>query len=93
MFDLNPLEVLNKRSLSHIPPHFAKLKIEDGNRFLVSTNTMESWVRTRLRGRYAIAKLPSIDKDGHLKTATFVAFEDQKELTYFMLACPHLRRN
>ena len=93
MFDLNPLEVLNKRSLSHIPPHFAKFKIEDGNRFLVSTNTMESWVRARLRGRYAIAKLPSIDNDGHLKTATFVAFEDQKELTYFMLACPHLRRN
>jgi hypothetical protein len=93
MFDLNPLEVLNKRSLSHIPPHFAKLKVEDGNRFLVSTGTIEGWVRTRLKGRYSIARLPAIDKDGHLKTATFVAFEDQKELTYFMLACPHLRRN
>ena len=91
MFDLNPLEVLNKRSLSHIPPHFAKLKVDDGGHFL--SGNIESWVRTRLRGRYSIAKLPSIDKDGYLKTATFVAFEDQKELTYFMLACPHLRRN
>ena len=33
------------------------------------------------------------DKDGNLKSTTFMAFEDQKELTYFMLACPHLRRN
>jgi hypothetical protein len=93
MFDLNPLEVLNKRSLSHIPPHFAKLKVEEGNQFLSQAGTIETWVRTRLKGRYSIARLPSIDKDGHLKTATFVAFEDQKELTYFMLACPHLRRN
>jgi hypothetical protein len=90
MFDLNPLEVLNKRSLSFIPPHFAKMKIGESDYGL---GNLETWVRNRLKGRYAIAKLPSIDKDGHLKTATFVAFEDQKELTYFMLACPHLRRN
>lgn len=90
MFDLNPLEVLNKRSLTNIPPHFSKVKINDHE---LGFGNLESWVRTKLKGRYAIAKVPSIDKDGHLKTATFVAFEDQKELTYFMLACPHLRRN
>ena len=31
--------------------------------------------------------------DERFQTATFVGFEEQKELTYFMLACPHLRRN
>jgi hypothetical protein len=92
MFDLNPLEVLNKRSLSHIPPHFAKFKIDDKG-FGFGSDSLENWIRIRLKGRYAIAKQPTIDKDEHLKTATFVAFEDQKELTYFMLACPHLRRN
>ncbi len=91
MFDLNPLEVLNKRSVSHIPPHFAKFKIDDQGLFQHSS--LENWVKAKLKGRYAISKQPTIDKDGHLKTATFVAFEDQKELTYFMLACPYLRRN
>ena len=91
MFDLNPLEVLNKRSLSHIPPHFAKFKIDDSGFF--QSNSLENWVKIKLKGRYAIARQPSLDKDGHLKSATFVAFEDQKELTYFMLACPYLRRN
>jgi hypothetical protein len=90
MFDLNPLEVLNKRSLNYIPPHFSKVKVSDSE---LGIGNLESWVRNKLNGRYAVAKIPSIDKDGHLKTATFVAFEDQKELTYFMLACPHLRRN
>jgi hypothetical protein len=90
MFDLNPLEVLNKRSLSHIPPHFAKIRLSETE---MNFGILENWVRARLKGRYAIARTPSIDKDGHLKAATFVAFEDQKELTYFMLACPHLRRN
>lgn len=90
MFDLNPLEVLQKRSLSFIPPHFAKVKVTQNE---LGFGGLESWVKTRLKGRYAIRDMPSIDKEGHLKTATFVAFEDQKELTYFMLACPHLRRN
>ena len=91
MFDLNPLEVLNKRSLSHIPPHFAKFKIDDSG--YLQSSSLENWVKIKLKGRYAIARQPSLDKDGHLKSATFVAFEDQKELTYFMLACPYLRRN
>lgn len=90
MFDLNPLEVLHKRTLTHLPPHFSKVKLNPNE---AGFNGLESWIRTKLKGRYCISQLPAIDKDGHLKTATFVGFEDQRELTYFMLACPHLRRN
>jgi len=44
-------------------------------------------------GRFYIKRQPGISQDGKLKTATYVGFEDHKELTYFMLACPHIRRN
>ena len=54
---------------------------------------MEEWVKIKLKGRYCIVKQPSIDSSGSLKSAHFIGFEDQKELTYFMLACPMLRRN
>jgi hypothetical protein len=55
---------------------------------------IEKWIENKLNGRYCIVKQPSISsKDNHLKTATFVGFEDQKEITYFILACPYLRRN
>ena len=90
MFDLNPIDVLKKRKLAYLPVHFSKIKISDGELF---EGNVQEWVQNKLKGRYAITRAPSLDSEGNLKSATFVAFEDQKELTYFMLACPHLRRN
>lgn len=89
MFNLNPIDVLNQREMNTLPPHFSKIKVADGDLF---DGRVKQWIRTKLKGRFCIAKSPSIDQGGNLKSATFVAFEDQKELTYFMLACPHLRR-
>lgn len=90
MFDLNPLDVLKKREVKTLPPHFGKIKISDTELF---DGTIGTWVKSKLKGRYCIVRAPSIDQSGNLKSATFIAFEDHKELTYFMLACPHLRRN
>lgn len=90
MFDLNPIDVLKQRELKTLPPHFSKIKISDADMF---DGKIESWILTKLKGRYCILRTPAIDNDGNLKSSTFVGFEDQKELTYFMLACPHLRRN
>jgi len=91
MFNLNPIDVLKKREMKFIPPHFSKMKIENAE--FMFDNSIKTWIQTKLRGRYCIKRAPSIDQEDHLKSATFVAFEEQKELTYFMLACPHLRRN
>ena len=88
MIDINPLDVLSKRKLSFMLTHFSKTQLKPFEKL----DDVEKWIRIKLKGRYCLAKLPSIDKDGHLKTFTFVGFEDQKEITYFMLACPYLRR-
>jgi hypothetical protein len=90
MFDLNPIDVLKQRKLKTLPPHFSQFKLVDVD-FLLGE--FEDWIGTKLKGRYCIVRSPNIDQDGRCKSSTFVAFEDQKELTYFMLACPHLRRN
>lgn len=89
MFELNPIEVLKQRKISTIPPHFKKMQISETEIF----NGLEEWVKTKLKGRYCIAKQPSIDSAGNLRSNFFIGFEDSKELTYFMLACPILRRN
>lgn len=89
MFDLNPIDVLKQRKLKTLPPHFSKIKITDYEIF----EGVEDWVKIKLIGRYCVVKYPSIDQSGNLKSTTFLGFENQKELTYFMLACPHLRRN
>jgi hypothetical protein len=90
MFNINPLDVLGKRKLSFIPSHFAKSKISD---LTFYADEIDAWIQKNLKGRYAITSQPSLSQKGSLGVATFVAFEDHKEITYFMLACPHLRRN
>ena len=89
MFDLNPIDILKQRKLKTIPPHFSKIQISEGEIF----EGVEEWVKIKLKGRYYLTKQPGIDKCGSLRSSYFIGFEDQKELTYFMLACPHLRRN
>ncbi len=89
MFDLNPIDVLKQRKLKTIPPHFNKMRISETELF----EGVEDWVKTKLKGRYCLAKQPSIDQTGNLRSTYHIGFEDQKELTYFMLACPLLRRN
>jgi hypothetical protein len=79
--NLNPLDVLNKRSLTWIPPHFAKIKVKHQ----VFETDLEDWVKYKLKGRYCFIQ----NSDNSSAT---LGFEDDKELTYFMLACPHFRR-
>ena len=88
MFDLNPLDVLKQRKLKTLPPHFSKIKITESEMF----EGVEDWIKTKLKGRYCLVRYPNIDNSGSLKSTTVVGFEEQKELTYFMLACPILRR-
>lgn len=90
MFDLNPIEVLKKREVKTTPPHFKKVKISDSDFF---DGNLKKWIMTKLKGRYFITRLPTIESDGKLRTSTFIGIEEEKEMTYFLLACPFLRRN
>jgi len=90
MLELNPLDVLSNRQLNTLPPHFSKIKIADGDR---TDNKIVNWIRSKLSGRFCVVAYPHLTNDEKFQTATFVGFEEQKELTYFMLACPYLRRN
>ena len=89
IFDINPLNALNERFLDHTPIHFVKTKLTNSE--LIETELV-NWIDSKLKGRYSLSYEPEIDSSGKLRLSTFVGFEDQKELTYFILACPHLRR-
>jgi hypothetical protein len=92
MFNLNPLTVLGVRTLNWIPPHFSKLVVSPGTDWLSNDNQMKDWIEQKLVGRYSVVNSPVTDSaTGKLKVATVVGFEDEKELTYFMLACPYIR--
>jgi len=90
MKEINALELLGERKVDFLPLHFSKFKLSDKDFFI---ENIENWIRSKLRGRYFLKKFPSISSDGKLKNSLFVGFENQSELTHFILACPHLRRN
>ncbi len=91
MITVNPLNILKKRELSTMPPHFAKTKCAVEGLFDIEKD-MRNWILTKLHGRFSIVKLPAIGQDSKIKSIKYVGFEDHKELTYFMLACPYIRR-
>lgn len=82
MLDISPLSIINKRELRWMPPHFSKFNLE--NDWTLDNHTLKRWVQYKLKGRFCM-----IETDP--KTIT-IGFEDEKELTYFVLACPHIRR-
>ncbi len=73
-----------------MPPHFCKTKIASVDR---NYRDVTNWIRSKLAGRYCVLTYPTVTSNDKFQTATFVGFEEQKELTFFMLACPYLRRN
>jgi len=90
MLELNPLDILNIRKLETMPPHFCKTKIAGEDR---NYRDVTNWIKSKLTGRYCVLQYPTVTSNDKFQTATFVGFEEQKELTFFMLACPYLRRN
>jgi len=85
--ELNVADVLKKRKLIFLPVHFKSITVDKFNIVKI-----EDWVNTKLRGRYCITQVPRIDKDDKLRSIAVIGFEEEKELTYFMLACPYTRR-
>lgn len=90
MLDYNYLDLIGERSLDWIPVHFSKTALADKEE--LNKDTIDSWIRSKLKGRYVLIRSPDIDSQGKLKSSLTVGFEDPSEMTYFMLACPHLRR-
>lgn len=88
MLDFNALDIVNRRKASYLPAHFAKISL--GNNHFDAT--VEDWIQNKLKGRYWMSDYPTVSSSSKLQTTLFVGFEDHKELTYFMLACPFIRR-
>lgn len=84
---MNPLNALGVREVSYLPIHFGKMMISS-----YEVDNIRNWVTHKLSGRFCIVEEPTISEKNKLMTATYIAFENQQELTYLLLACPYLRR-
>jgi|TARA_B110000495_G_C22544641_1_gene330009 hypothetical protein len=84
----NPLSVFKIRKVKTVIPYFeyvnlpVKYNLED---------SLAKWIDEHLRKRYYVGKAITLDSDNKLSQVITVGFEETKEMSYFMLACPHLK--
>jgi hypothetical protein len=88
--NLNPLNVLEMRRVRSAPPHFEYLTIP------LTYNIEESvvkWINQNLSSRFYVGRSVDLDKNNKIVYVLKIGFEDSKEASYFMLACPILKYN
>lgn len=84
----NPLNLFNIRQLKVPAPHFEYVSIP------LHYNLEDSilkWIERNTKGRFYIGKTVDVDSGNSIRTVLKIGFEDRKEVSYFTLACPHLK--
>lgn len=84
----NALNFFNLRTLKVPPPHFEYISIP------LSYNLEQSiskWIKDNLKGRYYVGKSIDVNKENIIHNVLKVGFEEPREMSYFTLACPHLK--
>ncbi len=84
----NPLNVFNIRKVKTAVPCFEYVNLP------ISYNlerALDNWINSNLRNRYYIGRKITLDDDNKLKQIITVGFEENRDMSYFMLACPHLK--
>jgi hypothetical protein len=84
---INPLDVLGIRKVNFCPPNFETVDLDKTYNIEA---VLSDWIEDNLSGRYFIGDNVCI-KDDSIKGVTTVGFEHTKEMSFFMLACPHLK--
>ena len=52
---------------------------------------VEKWIDNNLKSRFFLGKCVALTSKNKIEDVIRVGFEDPKELSYFVLACPHLK--
>lgn len=85
-------EALNEscdRNLKQLPVHFFIVDIP-----VAKKDNVKTWILEKLKGRFYLGHTTWISKNtSKLRYKMIAGFEDQQELTYFILACPYIKRN
>ena len=84
----NPLNVLEVRQVPVAQPHFEyiniplKYNLED---------SLKKWIENNLKNRYYVGKNVILNEENKITKVVTVGFEESKDMSFFMLACPHLK--
>lgn len=84
----NPLDFYQLRQPKSCPLHFQYISIPLQYNL---EKTIIKWITENLRGRFYVGKTLKLDSNNNILESFRIGFEEPKELSYFTLACPHLK--
>ena len=84
----NPLNYFEMRRVDFAPPHFNYFTINKYNPSLVKI--INDWIEKNLNNRYYIGQGITLDKNNTIVYNTRIGFENEKEITFFIIACPYI---
>tara|TARA_A100000164_G_C21189290_1_gene444254 strand:+ start:138 stop:419 length:282 start_codon:yes stop_codon:yes gene_type:complete len=84
----NPLNVFNIRKVKSAVPNFEYINLPSNYNL---EDSLDKWIINNLRNRYYIGREVKLDNDNKMNQVITVGFEETRDLSYFMLACPHLK--
>ena len=76
------------RRLSYESSHLAIIDLP--HTYNIET-AISKWIDSNLKKRYFLKKVIGLTKQNKIETVLRAGFEDPKELSYFVLACPLLK--
>lgn len=85
---LNPLNFFGVREVKSPVLHFEYVTIPLKYNL---EKTIIKWINKNCKGRFYVGKTVQLDKADKVSTQLKIGFENHKELSYFILACPHLK--
>jgi len=91
---INPLNVFGMRRVKFCPPHFESTNVDLTYNM---TNSIEQWIDKNTKGRFFLDQQVIFSPhESHMgrkkvKRTTVISFENSKDLSYFLIACPYLK--
>jgi hypothetical protein len=85
----NPLNFFEAREVAVLPPHFETINLDMSIYNL--EDTIIKWIKNNLKGRFYARRITGLTSNNKFNPVIKIGFEEPKELSYFTLACPHLK--
>jgi hypothetical protein len=84
----NPLNLFGLRKTEIAPVYFEYVTVDFSYNLDAA---ISQWIEKNLKGRYFVGRSSGVDSSNKINQVLKVGFEEPKELSMFMLACPHLK--
>lgn len=84
----NPLNYFKMRRVIYACQHFKYFTMNKYNPYIIKI--IDEWIIKNLNGRYYIGQGIMLDNNNTIVYNTTIGFENETEVSFFIISCPHI---